>query len=282
MTGPDPSSASLVAVDSLTVDVLTDDVSDNYVSKTLFAVSEFANVIRGGAKIISGEALLCANLGFGLRLVSDVGGARHIMLFDTGPEGAIFIRNCANLGVRLGEVEAIAVSHGHWDHMAALPAAIDEIVGQGGRVTVHVNPGMFDERAIRLQSGRIVPVAMVPLPAELEEHGATVVNDPDPRLLQDGHFYYSGEIPRITAFEKGREDHLSRHATETPWQPDPLLMDERMLLAHVRGLGLIIFSSCSHAGVVNVCLHAKGLFPEVPIHAVMGGLHLGGVMERII
>jgi len=215
-------------------------------------------------------------------LVSQIDGLRHTVLFDTGPEGAIFIRNCANLGIPLGEVEAIAVSHGHWDHMAALPAAIDEIVGHGGRVTVHVNPAMFDERAIRLPSGRIVPVAKVPLPTELEEHGATVVNDPDPRLLVDGHFYYSGEIPRVTAFEKGRDDHLSRSRPEAPWQPDPLLMDERMLLAHVRGLGLIIFSSCSHAGVVNVCLHAKRLFPDVPIHAVMGGLHLGGVMERII
>jgi 7,8-dihydropterin-6-yl-methyl-4-(beta-D-ribofuranosyl)aminobenzene 5'-phosphate synthase len=159
--------------------VLTDDVSDNYVSKTLFAVSEFANVIRGGATVISGEALLCANLGFGLRLVSEIGGVRHTLLFDTGPEGAVFIRNCANLGIPLGEVEAIAVSHGHWDHMAALPAAIDDIGGRGGRVTVHVNPGMFDERAIRLQSGRIVPVAKVPLPAELESHGAIVVNSPD-------------------------------------------------------------------------------------------------------
>jgi len=32
--------------------VLTDDVSDNYVSKTLFAISEFANVIRGGATVM--------------------------------------------------------------------------------------------------------------------------------------------------------------------------------------------------------------------------------------
>ena len=95
-----PIVVSLAALDSLTVDVLTDDVSDNYVSKTLFAVSEFSNVIRGGANIISGEALLCANLGFRLRLVSDVGGTRHTLLFDTGPEGAIFIRNCTNLGHR--------------------------------------------------------------------------------------------------------------------------------------------------------------------------------------
>ena len=52
MTGPDPHSLSLVPLDLLTADVLTDDVSDNYVSKTLFAVSEFANVIRGGATVI--------------------------------------------------------------------------------------------------------------------------------------------------------------------------------------------------------------------------------------
>jgi 7,8-dihydropterin-6-yl-methyl-4-(beta-D-ribofuranosyl)aminobenzene 5'-phosphate synthase len=275
-------SNALVPIDSLNVDVLTDDVSDSYVSKTLFAVSEFANVVRAGAKMISGETLLCANLGYGLRLVSHAGGVRHTMLFDTGTEGSIFIRNCANLGIRLGEVEAIAVSHGHWDHMAALPHAVDAIVKDGGRVTVHVNPEMFNDRAVRLKSGKVVPVANVPRPAELEQRGAQVVNDLEPRLLLDSHFYLSGEIPRVTAFEKGRVDHLCRRRPDGPWEPDPLLMDERMLVAHVRDLGLIVFSACSHAGIVNVCTHARSLFPDIPIYCVMGGLHLGGVMERII
>jgi 7,8-dihydropterin-6-yl-methyl-4-(beta-D-ribofuranosyl)aminobenzene 5'-phosphate synthase len=272
----------LDTLDSLSVDVLTDDVSDNYVSKTLFAVSDFSNVVLGGATVISGEALLWANLGFGLRLVSHRGGKRHTLFFDTGPEGAIFIRNCANLGIRLGAVEAIAVTHGHWDHMAALPMTIDTIIEQAGRVIVHVNPGMFNERAIRLSSGRIVPVANVPSPAELEQHGATVINDPAERLLLDGHFYYSGEIPRVSSFEKGRQDHLCRLSAEAPWEPDPLLLDERFLVAKVDGLGLIVFSSCSHAGIVNVCTHVRDLFPGTPIHTVMGGLHLGGVMERNI
>ena len=272
----------LVTLDSLSVAVLTDDVSDNYVSKTPFAVSEFVNVVRAGARVISGEALLCANLGFGLRLVSQAGGVRHTLLFDTGPEGAIFLRNCRALGIRLGDVEAIAVTHGHWDHMAALPAAIDAIVGQGGRVTVHVNPGMFDDRAVQLSSGSVVPVANVPRPSELERHGATVVNDPGERLLLDGHFYYSGEIPRITPFEKGRVDHFRRKSPEASWESDPFLLDERMLVARVRGLGLIVFSTCSHSGIVNVCTHVRNRFPEMPIHVVMGGLHLGGVMERNI
>jgi 7,8-dihydropterin-6-yl-methyl-4-(beta-D-ribofuranosyl)aminobenzene 5'-phosphate synthase len=275
-------SQSVIPIDSLEVGVLTDDVSDAYVSKTLFAVSEFTNIVLGGAKVISGETLLCANLGFGLRLVSTVGGVRRTMLFDTGPEGAIFIRNCANLGIQLGEVECIAVTHGHWDHMAALPAAIDAIIRQGGKVTVHVNPGMFNERAVKLKSGTIVPVAKVPLPSEMEALGATVVNNSAERLLLDGHFYYSGEIPRVSAFEKGRVDHLSRSGPDASWEPDPFLMDERMLVVHVRHLGLIVFSACSHAGIVNVCTEVRRLFPDIPIYCVMGGLHLGGVMERII
>jgi 7,8-dihydropterin-6-yl-methyl-4-(beta-D-ribofuranosyl)aminobenzene 5'-phosphate synthase len=275
-------SCSLKPVDSLTVDVLTDDVSDNYVSKTLFAVSEFANIVRAGARTISAEALLCANLGYGLRLVSQSGGVRHMLLFDTGPEGAIFIRNCANLGIALGEIECIAVSHGHWDHMGALAAAIEAIVGQGGRVTVHVNPDMFNERGVHLGSGTVIPVAKVPLPAQLQQLGANVVNSPAERLLLDRHFYYSGEIPRVTAFEKGRSDHLCRIGPDAPWQPDPLLMDERMLVVHVRDLGLVVFSACSHAGIVNVCTEVRSLFPDIPIHCVMGGLHLGGVMEALI
>ena len=55
-----------------------------------------------------------------------------------------------------------------------------------------------------------------------------------------------------------------------------------MLVAHVRNLGLIIFSACSHAGIVNVCAHTRNLFPDIPIYCLMGGLHLGGVMEAII
>src|ERR671922_44097 len=153
----DPASA-LKPLDSLVVDVITDDVSDTYVSKTLFAVSEFSNVVLAGAKVISGEALLCANLGLGLRLVSQAENVRHTLLFDTGPEGAIYLRNCRNLGIRLGEVASIAVSHGHWDHMAALPDAVDTIVKNGGHVAVHVNPGMFNERAVRHQADHHRPL----------------------------------------------------------------------------------------------------------------------------
>ncbi len=109
-------------------------------------MSEFANVIAAGAKVLSGEALLCANLGLGLRLVSKANGVEHTLLFDTGPEGAIFIRNCANLAIRLDEVECIAVSHGRrdrWRVLRALADAFGDTVSQSaGRYPLHLCGGL--------------------------------------------------------------------------------------------------------------------------------------------
>ncbi len=273
-----------VVVDALTVDVITDNVSDTYASKPAFAVSEMASILLAGAKEISGETLLVANLGYGLRLRTRRGTVEHTLLFDTGTEGAAFLRNCRNLAIDLGTVEAIAVTHGHWDHMGALPAALGAIKGKrgNGSVAVHVNPGMFNERGVMLADGTIFPAARVPTPAEMESMGARVVNEPGERILLDGHFYYSGEIPRVSSFEKGRTDHLCRKDNEEEWRPDPFLMDERLLVVNVRDRGLVVFSACSHAGIVNVCTEVRRRFPGVPIHAVMGGLHLGGVMEGLI
>jgi 7,8-dihydropterin-6-yl-methyl-4-(beta-D-ribofuranosyl)aminobenzene 5'-phosphate synthase len=108
---------ALVPLDSLIVEVVSDNVSDTYVTKTPFAQAELANVVSAGASVISGQNLLVANLGYGLRLRSRAKSVEHTMLFDTGAEGAAFIRNCANLGIDLGAVEEIAITHGHWDHM---------------------------------------------------------------------------------------------------------------------------------------------------------------------
>jgi 7,8-dihydropterin-6-yl-methyl-4-(beta-D-ribofuranosyl)aminobenzene 5'-phosphate synthase len=59
-------------------------------------------------------------------------------------------------------------------------------------------------------------------------------------------------------------------------------MDERFVAVNVKGKGLIVFTACSHAGVINVLLHARKCHPEVPLHAVMGGFHLSGTNERVI
>jgi 7,8-dihydropterin-6-yl-methyl-4-(beta-D-ribofuranosyl)aminobenzene 5'-phosphate synthase len=60
-------------------------------------------------------------------------------------------------------------------------------------------------------------------------------------------------------------------------------MDERFVAIHVRGKGIIVFSACSHAGIVNVLTHARELFDPIPLYGVMGGFHLAGkACEKII
>jgi 7,8-dihydropterin-6-yl-methyl-4-(beta-D-ribofuranosyl)aminobenzene 5'-phosphate synthase len=272
----------LQPLDTLQVDVLIDNLSDSYSSKPAHVSPEFNNVLAAGAREISGATLCCAQLGLALMLTGVVRSTRHKLLFDAGPEGAIFVRNCRNLGVQLDDVEAVAISHGHWDHMGALTSALDEITRGDRRVPCHINPGMFLERAARLSDGGVAPFQIVPSPRVLAAHGAEVVNSFAARTLLDDCFFLSGEIPRVTSFEKGRQDHLCRAGAQSAWKPDPLLMDERYLAVNLRGKGLLVFSSCSHAGVVNVLRDARETFKSTPIYGVFGGLHLVGTLEKII
>jgi 7,8-dihydropterin-6-yl-methyl-4-(beta-D-ribofuranosyl)aminobenzene 5'-phosphate synthase len=273
---------TLRQIDSLTVDVLIDNLSDSYSSKPAFVSDEFCNVAVAGAGQMAGATLCCAQLGLSLMLTAVADGRSHKLLFDAGPEGPLFLRNCHNLGVSLVDVDTVAISHGHWDHMGALVHALDEITHRGRTVPCHVNPGMFVERAARLRNGMIAPFEPVPSPATLSAHGAEVIDDPAERLLADGCFYLSGEIPRVTSFERGRPDHLCRSAPDQPWQPDPLLMDERYLAVNVRDKGIIVFSACSHAGIINVLRDLRGRF-STRVYGAFGGLHLvGEAMEKVI
>jgi 7,8-dihydropterin-6-yl-methyl-4-(beta-D-ribofuranosyl)aminobenzene 5'-phosphate synthase len=204
------------------------------------------------------------------------------VLFDSGPEDYAFQRNVTRLGVDLGVVESMVLSHGHWDHAGAMLLALTMIRGRNGARSVpfYAHPGMFVTRGLRLPNGVVRRMDDVPGVAELTDFGAEVVVTTEARSLLESLFYVSGEIPRVTSFERGLPGQVKR--TESGWEPDELLMDERWLAVNVAGKGLVVFSACSHAGIVNVCRHARATFPDIPIHAIMGGLHLSGANEAII
>src|SRR5262249_59040239 len=110
---------------------------------------------------LSGRTLCCAQLGLALVLTATVGQRHYKLLFDAGPEGPLYLRNCQNLGVSLADVEAIAISHGHWDHMGALLDVLDHITQRGRlrQVPCHVNRGTFLERRARLTNAQIATIA---------------------------------------------------------------------------------------------------------------------------
>lgn len=275
---------NIQSVDKLQVQVLVDNVTDSLSSVPGNVTHEMAYLRNNGMKELSGECLCCGAHGLSLLLTASVGDVTHSLLFDAGPEGEVFNRNVNKLNANLGVVEAVVLSHGHWDHAGGFLMALDLIKSQNNSndVVFHLNPGMFFRRATKLHNGQICPFKKIPEVSELEQKGATVINSNDSRLLLEDMFYLSGEIPRVTDYEKGFPEHV-RQLAEGEWEADPWIMDERFLAVNVRDKGLIVFSACSHAGIINVLKHAQSLFPNIPLYGVMGGFHLSGSsVEKII
>lgn len=268
-------------VDRVEITVVVDNALDLLSTVPDSVTSEVQNDLAAGATEMSGPSVCCAAWGLSLYVTATVGEERHTVLFDGGPEGWAFERNAKRLGVELGAVEAVALSHGHWDHAGGLPKAIASVrAAKGGRsVPTHVNPGMFVRRGFRLADDRILPLGEVPTLEELEKAGASLVNDPAPRTIGSETFFLSGEIPRTTAYEKGLPRQV-KLGSDGSWSPDPLVLDERFLAVQVKDGGVVVFSSCSHAGIVNVLTHARETFVQTPLYAVFGGFHLSGAANE--
>ncbi len=276
----------LIELDALEVQVLVDNVTDSLSTVPKDVTNEVPVLMKNGTlKMAAGEYRCCAHHGLSLIITARIGKDSQTLVFDAGPEAYTVTRNGALLKVPFGDAGAVVLSHGHWDHAGGLVEAVRQVAAANGgkRVECHVNPGMFVTRGTLRHGGEPLPQKPVPSPVELAAAGATVVNAPEARLLLDNCFFLSGEIPRVTPYEKGLPGHLKRSADGKSWEPDPWLMDERYVAAHVKGKGAIVFTACSHAGVINVLKDARNVFGEVPLHAVMGGFHLSGQqIEEII
>lgn len=273
-------------VDSAEVHILVDNVTDSLSSVPAFVETEFAGLgrRRQGHWVLGGNCLCCAAHGLSCLITLRRGGETKTLLFDTGPEDRVFEQNVSRLGADLGSVEAIVLSHGHWDHGGAMLKALQIIRDRNGgkRVPYYAHPDMFRKRALKLANGTMLPFEDVPGIEALTDQGADVVNTTKAESLFDDMALVSGEIPRFTSFEGGFPGQHRLTLDGKGWELDELTMDERFVAVNVKGKGIIVFTACSHAGVVNVLKHAKASFPDVPLYAVAGGLHLAGSNERII
>lgn len=275
---------NLAEADRVEIHILVDNAVDGLSSTPLNVENEWAFATRRGLRASSDRCLCCGVHGLSCLVTVQRGDVRHTLLFDSGPEEYAFERNTTRLGVDLGRVEGIVLSHGHWDHAGAMKLALQRIrAGNGGRaVPFHVHPGMFHQRGMKLPDGSVRQMDDVPSASDLAGLGAEIVSTTEPQRLLDGLFHVSGEIPRVTPFERGLPGQVRRTAPDAPWESDELLMDERWIAVAVKGKGLVVLSACSHAGIVNVLSHARASFPGVKLHAVLGGLHLSGTNEKII
>jgi 7,8-dihydropterin-6-yl-methyl-4-(beta-D-ribofuranosyl)aminobenzene 5'-phosphate synthase len=199
---------------------------------------------------------------WGLAFLVETGKRR--ILFDAGG-GRTLLENARALKVDLAKLDAVVVSHGHFDHTGGLEKALE----LGGPVDLFIHPAAFApryfkgrERVLREENGISRDVLRGKSRGFRETTGPTLVGE---------GVMVTGEVPRTTAYEDtgvGGFIFLDQDL-KTP----DLVPDDQAIFFRVPE-GVVVLLGCAHAGVVNTARYVMKLTGADRIHAVMGGTHL--------
>ena len=183
------------------------------------------------------DHICCGAHGLSLLITGIAGGKRHTVLFDTGPEEEVFEHNAKRLKAPLGEIETIQLSHWHRDHsggMLKVLSMANAARGEGAEpISVDLHPARPDFRGFMAMA----PVSLEADPTfeEVEAAGGKVDKHDEAHEIAEGFFTVSGEIPRVTEYEKGIRRGLQFYKKTGKWESDELMKDERFLMCKLKG-----------------------------------------------
>jgi 7,8-dihydropterin-6-yl-methyl-4-(beta-D-ribofuranosyl)aminobenzene 5'-phosphate synthase len=197
----------------------------------------------------------------GLAFLIEVEGSR--VLFDTGQSGDVLLHNLRLVEVDPATIDAVAISHAHYDHTGGLP----ELLGHLRPGTpLYANPDLFRERWSR-REGKLQSAGLSMTQTELAE-GVRLALSARPQEIVPG-VWTSGEITARPEPEGRSDYHRMR-------QGGAVVADayrDDMALVLQTGDELVLLCGCCHAGLLNTLAHVQRIF-KGPIAVLAGGLHL--------
>jgi len=187
------------------------------------------------------------------------------LLFDTG-QGFGIINNSRVLGIDLSRLDALVLSHGHYDHTSGLP----DVLNAASTMDVYGHEDCFLDRYwIEQSKSREIGIRFKK--SYLQSLGARFIFVKEFTSIFD-NIYLTGEVPRVTPFEPA-DPHM-KVRDETGALVQDQLLDDQSMVIDTQG-GLVVVLGCAHAGLINILKHITAHLPGRPIHTVIGGTHLG-------
>ena len=205
-------------------------------------------------------------------------------MFDYGLDFSGVSKNMELLDIDVRKLDAIALSHGHFDHFEGLTSLLKYNKAKIRKgIPFYAGEESFSNRFVNLPAGRYEPSGLQNLGQLKREEIDTlgfvkIIEVKEPTPIVPGA-YLTGNIERVTEYEKGSPILLIKRGDKM--DPD-LFLGEQSLVFNVKGRGLVVLSSCAHIGIVNTVKHAKKITGIDKVHTVIGGFHLiGAPMPKI-
>lgn len=184
------------------------------------------------------------------------------VLFDTGQTSRVLEHNLKVLDLDHHQIDAIALSHAHYDHTGGLEWIINENPG----LPVYAHADIFRPRYSR-KKGEYKSIGMVlgreEVSGQSELHLSTQAEEILPCLWTTGDIHERSELEGRSAHHFVKD--------ESAYTPDPYKDDMSLVLEGPNGL--ILICGCCHAGLLNTLAQVKRDFKK-PLRAVIGGTHL--------
>jgi 7,8-dihydropterin-6-yl-methyl-4-(beta-D-ribofuranosyl)aminobenzene 5'-phosphate synthase len=255
-----------LAVERLTLTIITDNYYD-----ALRPDPPIGKRFRAfpGASIHAEHGLSC-------HLETVLNGKSYSFMFDYGLDPPGIMNDIALLGIRVGSVAALGLSHGHFDHFGGLLAILER--ARPG-TPLYVGEEAFAHRYSRRPgSNDLIDLGCLGKEAIERLNRAEIVEVREFIDVIPG-CYLTGAIERVTDYEQGSLDLIiKRNDTfERDYFPG-----EQAVVCNVKGKGLVVLSGCAHAGIVNTVKHAQTISGIEKVHAVIGGFHLVNAAPEII
>jgi 7,8-dihydropterin-6-yl-methyl-4-(beta-D-ribofuranosyl)aminobenzene 5'-phosphate synthase len=204
----------------------------------------------------------------GLSVLIEADGRR--ILFDTG-QGKVLRSNAETLGVSLAGLDALVLSHGHFDHTGGLACLPEE----DGPRTVFVHPAALHPKFARNNAPPHRSIGMPPNSRQaLDRAWNRIVWTDAPMEVVPG-VWCTGAIPRLAPAEESAATFFcDRNCTE----PDSIPDDQALFIETQNGLVVVV--GCAHSGVIDTLDRIGALTGQAEILALAGGFHLGRASHR--